>query len=193
MGAFLRTSSLLPGHRLYPIEIGLVARRDIQPHDLRNFIGVSGANAGGKSVIVRALRLDQHQYFIIARDSALPDIAALDRHQLQAGGESGLEHGVNDALGVLLAVRRRQHDAEAGHIQPISSRWTTLRSTVMPFSSALRQSIRANFSPPCSRKMSRFSTPISSMVSRQSAAKPGVTMASRFTPRTASSFTVASV
>src|SRR5437660_3627461 len=159
MGVFLRTSSLLPGHRLYPIEIGLVARRDIQPHDLRNFISVRGANAGGESVTIRALRLDQHQHFIVARDSALPDIAALDRHQLQARGESGLEHGINDALGVLLAVRRRQHDAEAGHIQPISSRWTTLRITAMPFSSALRQSIRAKFSPQCSRKMSGASTP----------------------------------
>src|SRR5206468_5156168 len=116
-----------------------------------------------------------------SRYIASPYNAAPYRHQLQAGGKFGMQHCLNNPLGVLVAVGRRQHDAEAGHIQPIDSRRTTLRMTAMPFSSALRQSIRANFSPPFARKMSRFSTPISSIVSRQSAAKPGVMMASRFT------------
>ena len=51
----------------------------------------------------------------------------------------------------------------------------------------------AKFSPPCLRKISAFSTAISSSVSRQSAAKPGVITARFFTPRSASAFTVWSV
>jgi RimJ/RimL family protein N-acetyltransferase len=74
-----------------------------------------------------------------------------------------------------------------------SSRNTTWRNTAMPASLSLRQGMATKLFPPFALKICAFSTAISSSVSRQSAAKPGVTTARFFTPLSARFFTVSSV
>src|SRR5919109_317881 len=55
--------------------------------------------------------------------------------------------------------------------------------TSMPGALSLRHGMVAKFSPPCFLKIRAFSTAISSSVSRQSAAKPGMMTAIFLTPR----------
>ena len=70
---------------------------------------------------------------------------------------------------------------------------TTSRITCMPCALSFRHGMAAKFTPPLALKISPFSTAISSSVSRQSAEKPGVTIARFFTPLCASASTVLSV
>jgi len=65
------------------------------------------------------------------------------------------------------------------HTQPFSSRMANCQISSMPASLSLRQGISAKFWPPARLNARALSTAISSSVSRQSAAKPGVRGAGR--------------
>src|ERR1700722_904869 len=111
-------------------------------------------------------------------------------HALGQGKLLLTRHCVSGPLaGAPCGIRHRA----GAHTQPLSSRSTTVQITSMPGSLSLRQGMCTKFSPPFFLKMWAFSTAISSSVSRQSAAKPGVTTARFLTPCLARLFTVASV
>jgi hypothetical protein len=98
----------------------------------------------------------------------------LSASRLRRGG--GRHFARNDGKGVARPIGERTYT------HPASSRRAIASSTAIPSSLSLRHGSAANFSPPAAWKYSAFSTPISSNVSRQSAAKPGVSTARRFTP-----------
>jgi hypothetical protein len=99
----------------------------------------------------------------------------------------------NDGASVGMPVR----DPSAKHLRCRTRRFGGLlensAAVVRMLSLSFRQSIRAKHSPPPAKKYSAFSLPISSIVSRQSAEKPGVTTAIRLMPWAASVFIVSSV
>ena len=110
-----------------------------------------------------------------------------------SSGATGERKDAAQSADILTSCPPSIRSVSALRSSPAARARTKREITAMPCSLSLRQGIAEKFSPPLARKISAFSTAISSSVSRQSAEKPGVTTARFFTPRCASASTVLSV